>query len=56
MTEMSGCATTSRRITVDDQQVVMGKSGGLRQSAGGSCGLADVSVLRPITSRGISSR
>ena len=28
MTETSGCVTMSRRITLDDQQVVMGRSGG----------------------------
>ena len=28
MTETSGCAITSRPTTADDQQVVMGRSGG----------------------------
>jgi hypothetical protein len=56
MTETSGCATTSPRTTVDDQQVVMGRSGRAASSANGFCGVADVTALRPITRSGISSR
>lgn len=56
MTETSGCAITSRPTTADDQQVVMGRSGGAGRLARRFCGAAGVSGSRPILCSGISSR
>ncbi len=58
MTETSGCAITSRPTTADDQQVVMGRSGGgAGRLARRFCGAVGVSGSRPIfLCSGISSR
>ncbi len=56
MTETSGCATTSRPTTADDQQVVMGRSGGAGRLARRFCRAVAVSDSRPTLCSGISSR
>jgi hypothetical protein len=56
MTATSGCGTTSRRTTADDQHVVIGRWGRLAQSSDGVCGGVAVSDSRPDLRSGISSR